>query len=124
MRSTRFWALLLAGTALCCGAAILVLRLTAAPAVTASIYQGGVLLEQIDLTAVEESYSFIVRSPDGGSNTVSVERGRICISQADCPDQVCVHQGGVSDGATPIVCLPHQLVIQIEGGEQNLDATT
>ena len=124
MRSTRFWALLLAGAALCCGAAILVLRLTAAPAATASIYQGGVLLEQIDLTAVEESYSFIVRSPDGGSNTVSVERGRICISQADCPDQVCVHQGWVSDGATPIVCLPHQLVIQIEGGEQNLDATT
>ena len=33
------------------------------------------------------------------------------VTQADCPDQYCVHQGFRSSG-TPIVCLPHELIIE------------
>ena len=41
--------------------------------------------------------------------------------EADCPDQVCVRQGWVQDRTVPIVCLPHRLVIEIVGGEGELD---
>lgn len=34
--------------------------------------------------------------------------------EADCPDQVCVHAGWLTDSAAPIVCLPHRLVIRLE----------
>ena len=57
-------------------------------------------------------------------NTVVVEGGRVRVSQADCPDQVCVNQGWISDGTVPIVCLPNQLIVQIEGGGNQLDAQT
>ena len=57
-----------------------------------------------------------------GTNTVQVEPGRIRVSAADCPDQVCVHQGWISTGVVPIVCLPHQIVIEITGGESYADA--
>ena len=124
MRSTRFWALALGAAALCCAAAILVLRLTAPPAAWAVVYQDGEVVERIDLSGVEEPFSFTVTAPGGGSNTVEVERGRVRVSRADCPDQVCVRQGWVSSAGAPIVCLPHGLVIEIEGGEDTVDAVT
>jgi hypothetical protein len=70
---------------------------------------------------VEESFSFVVTAEDGGENTVLVEPGRICISEADCPDKVCVHQGYIENGVVPIVCLPNQLVIRIEGTDDEFD---
>ena len=86
----------------------------------ARITRDGILLEEIDLEGVSEPYTFVLE--DGlGSNTVQVERGRIRISAADCPDQICVGQGFISDGTVPIVCLPHKLIIEITGGGGELD---
>lgn len=113
MKSTRFWVLLIA--------ALLALSLAGALASMgggggrAAVYQDGELLRTVDLTGVAAPYAFTVEGP-AGSNTVEVERGRIRVSRADCPDQVCVRQGWISTGAAPIVCLPNKLVIQIEDG--------
>ena len=90
----------------------------------ARILLDGELLEEIDLDRVGASYSFTVENGSGGSNTIQVERGRIRVSHADCPDQVCVEQGWISDGTVPIVCLPHGLIIEITGGGEDLDAAT
>ena len=117
---TKIIVLLLAG-AVAASAAVLLLRDGSAPSPTARITRDGVLLEEIDLDKVEAPRSFTLE--DGsGSNTVVVEKGRICISEADCPDQVCVNQGWISDGTAPIICLPHRLMIEIVGGGGDLDA--
>ena len=86
----------------------------------ARISRDGVLLEEIDLNQVEESYTLTFED-ERGTNTVLVEPGRIRISKADCPDQVCVNQGFISDGTVPIVCLPHRLLVEIVGAEGDLD---
>lgn len=88
----------------------------------ARITQNGELLEEIPLEEVEEPYSFTITGENGAENTVSVERGRISISHASCPDQVCVNQGWISNGVVPIVCLPNGIVIEITGGGEDLDA--
>ena len=85
------------------------------------VVQYGVVIQEIDLSAVKEEYSFEVNWIDGGSNTVLVQPGRICISDADCPDKVCIAQGWLTDEIMPIVCLPHYLVIQVKDAGQ-LDA--
>lgn len=101
-------------------AAFLLFRDGGVSAPVARITRDGVLLEEIDLNQVAEPRTFVLE--DGsGRNTVSVERGRICISEADCPDQVCVNQGWISDGTVPIVCLPHKLIIEIADGGGELD---
>ena len=82
------------------------------------------IVNEIDLSTVKEPYSFTLEGPGGFSNTVLVEPGRICVSEADCPDQVCVHQGFISDRTVPIVCLPNKLIIEISGGGDGLDAAT
>lgn len=86
----------------------------------ARISRDGVLLEEIDLDQVEEPYTLTFED-ERGTNTVLVEPGRIRISEADCPDQVCVNQGFISDGTVPIVCLPHRLLVEIVGAEGDLD---
>ena len=88
------------------------------------ITQKGQVLQEIDLTQVKEPYSFVIEGESGALNTVQVETGRICISEASCPDQICVHQGWISDGSEPIVCLPNQVIIQITGGGSQVDAAT
>lgn len=90
----------------------------------ARITVNGVIVNEIDLTDVDEPYSFTVDGPGGFSNTIQVEPGRIRVSEAGCPDQVCVDQGYISDGTVPIVCLPNQLIIEITGGGDSLDAAT
>jgi hypothetical protein len=110
--------LLLAAVA--ASAAVLLFQGPKARAPVARITRDGVLLEEIDLDRVAEPRSFTLE--DGsGTNTVQVERGRIRVSAADCPDQVCVKQGWISGGAVPIICLPHRLTIEIVDGGGDLD---
>lgn len=87
----------------------------------ANIYRDGVCIKSIDLSLVTDSYEFTL-SDDSGENTIRVENGRICIIDADCPDQVCVDFGWLSDSATPIVCLPHRLVISISESAESASA--
>lgn len=111
--------LLLAAAVLSAGVILLGERGTSSP--VARITLDGELIREIPLNEVEESYSFTVDA-EGGSNTILVEPGRIRVSEADCPDQVCVNQGFISDGTVPVVCLPHKLMIEIVGGGSEFDA--
>lgn len=110
--------LLLAAVA--ASAAVLLLRGRGEDRPAARITRDGVLLEEIDLNKVDQPYTLTFED-ESGSNTISVERGRIRVSEADCPDRVCVNQGWISDGTVPIVCLPHRLMVEIRGGGGELD---
>ena len=111
--------LLLAAAVLSAGVLLLQKKQVSSP--VARITRDGELLREIPLDEVEESYSFVVEDEEG-SNTILVEPGRIRVSEADCPDQVCVNQGFISDGTVPVVCLPHKLMIEIVGGGSEFDA--
>ena len=125
MKSTRFWVILVAVLLGLSLAASLWVLGGKSDSATAYVYQGGQLLRAIDLSRVDQPYSFLVEGP-AGTNTVQVEPGRIRVSHGDCPDQVCVHQGWISNGVVPIVCLPNQLVIQIQAdaGATDLDGVS
>jgi len=83
------------------------------PGSVATIYHHNTPIESIDLDRVNAPYYFTIRGERGETNVVFVEPGRISIQSATCPDQLCVHQGPITDGSRPIVCLPHRVVIQI-----------
>lgn len=114
MLKTRTWIICIAAAAAVL--ALLSLRLyTGGRAGTVvEVVQDGAVLREIDLSAVTGEYSFDVQWPGGGSNVVCVQPGRICVSGANCPDQICVNQGWLSDQATPVVCLPHRLMIRVK----------
>lgn len=125
MKSTKFWVILIAALlAVSIIGSVLTLG-GRTSAVTANLYLDGQCIRSIDLSQVTDPYSFTVEGP-AGTNTVLVEPGRIRVSHADCPDQVCVNQGWISNSVVPIVCLPNRLVIQIEdsAGTADIDGVT
>ena len=107
---------------LACAGFLLWQRAHAQVGVTAEIYQNGELVETIRLDQVTEAYTILVEGEDGAENLVEAAPGRIRMKSADCPDQVCVHQGWISDSTVPIVCLPHQVIIEVTGGDSYADA--
>ena len=52
-----------------------------------------------------------------GSNLLVIRDGAAAVTEADCGDHTCVRRGTVSRRGETIVCLPHRLVVRIEGGE-------
>lgn len=85
------------------------------PAARALITQNGSLIREVSLTDVDAPYTFTIESPQGGYNVIRVEEGKIGVTDTDCPDKICQNMGMVSSSVYPISCLPHRLVIQIEG---------
>lgn len=84
---------------------------------TACIYSGGKLVKTIELSTAENQ-TFTISGEDGGCNTIEIKDGTIGVTQADCPDKICVHTPYISDGVQPIVCVPNRLVIRIEASRQ------
>ena len=56
---------------------------------------------------------------NGGSNVLVVENGEAWVSEANCPDKVCMGMGKISRNGEFIACLPNRLIIVVEGGEQS-----
>lgn len=60
-----------------------------------------------------------------GHNQIVVKNHSICISEADCKDELCVKQGCISKSGESIVCLPHKLsILIVDGAESNIDSMT
>ncbi len=57
----------------------------------------------------------VIYSDGGHTNTLVIENGRASIVSADCPDKLCVKQRSISKAGETIICLPHKLVVKIEG---------
>lgn len=53
-----------------------------------------------------------------GMNVLVIEDGSVSVTEADCPDKLCVKQRAISADGESIVCLPHKLVITVVGGEE------
>ena len=48
-----------------------------------------------------------------GTNVIEVADGRVRCAESDCSNQICVDTGWVSQVGQTIVCLPHELTVQV-----------
>ena len=57
-------------------------------------------------------------------NVVVIENGKVRVTEADCPDGICIDYRPISYVGQTIVCLPHKVVVEIVGESDNtgLDA--
>lgn len=113
--------LLIAALLVLAGAALLCIRLTRTGGGTVKVTVDGKVVAQLplgqDCTRVIDT--------GRGSNTLVISDGGASVTQADCPDKVCVAQGTIRYDGETIVCLPHRLVVTISGASSGaeLDAT-
>ena len=113
-KKNLLWVLLFAVIVL--GGVLIYLNLGKGEGTVAVVSVDGEVLERIDLSKVRKTYDIEVTTPYG-NNTVHVEPGAISVTEADCPDHICVYQGKLTGSGIPIICMPHRLVISIEGGD-------
>lgn len=48
-----------------------------------------------------------------GTNVLEIRDGKARMVEADCPDQLCVHQKAVVSGGESIICLPNKVVAEV-----------
>lgn len=48
------------------------------------------------------------------TNVLVIADGRADMKEADCPDQLCVHQRAISRSKESIICLPNKVVVTVE----------
>lgn len=86
----------------------------------AVIYIDGSVCEQIDLSDISICKKYTIKT-EHGFNIITIENGRIAVTDSDCPDKICVKTGFISDSGIPIICAPHRLEIVI--GDAETDGT-
>ena len=85
------------------------------PAVIVEVSVDGVTAQQLDLSKDGE---YVIQGYNNGSNTLVIENGEAWISDATCPDKVCIHQGKINRSGEMIVCLPNLMIAKIVGEEE------
>ncbi len=58
----------------------------------------------------------------GDTNICRIHGGQAVMSEANCPDQVCVHSAPIDAKGGHIVCLPNKVVLAIENNEEGASA--
>ncbi len=83
---------------------------------------------QVRITVGGEEYGTYSLSEDqtieiNDTNICEIKDGEVNMTQADCPDQLCIHQGPIHIQGETIVCLPNRVVVEITGNdkEEQLD---
>ena len=54
-----------------------------------------------------------------GSNILKIEDGIADMIEADCPDKLCVKQKAVSKNGESIICLPNEVIVEVESNEDS-----
>ncbi len=62
----------------------------------------------------EGEYSIVSGENDEYINELVIKDGKAFVTEANCPDGICVSHRAISRTGETIVCLPHKLVIHIE----------
>ena len=68
---------------------------------------------------LDEDDEIPIRKDGKTTNLLVIKDGKADVTEADCPDKLCVHQKAISKTNETIVCLPDKVVITIENGEDS-----
>lgn len=84
----------------------------------AKITVDGKLFRTVELTGEEQEIEI---NTEHGYNLLKVHDYGIEMIDADCPDKVCLTFGFIERNGGTIVCLPHKLLVEIEGAPSEGD---
>lgn len=71
----------------------------------------GQIYQSIPLT--NETDEEIVVEQNGKTNVVHIHDGQVSITEASCPDQICVHTAPADENGEMIICLPHKVIVEV-----------
>lgn len=82
------------------------------PAAFLEISVDGAVVETLELHKDQE---YTVKNDRGGVNVFVIRDGKAWVTEASCPDKICMDQGQVSQEGEMIVCLPNRMTARVMG---------
>lgn len=67
---------------------------------------------------LDENISYKIIIDDKNYNILSIENGEVSVSEASCPDKLCINQKKITKAGESIICLPNKLVVRIVGDKK------
>lgn len=68
---------------------------------------------------LNEDRTIIIGDETSDYNIVEIKNSYVTMTEANCPDKICVKHNRIHYSHESIVCLPHKVVVEIQGGEKN-----
>lgn len=101
--------------------AFLFQKLTAKEGEQVVITVDGKLYQQLPL---HETKELVIETKNHGVNKVKIQDGVVKMTEATCPDQICVKHSAIHKTGEMIVCLPNEVVVEIKSqiGEEEIDS--
>ena len=62
---------------------------------------------------LDQDISVEIPGYHGGVNILTIKNKTVSITDADCPDKLCVKTGSIKSINETIICLPHRVVVRI-----------
>ena len=81
------------------------------PAEVVEVSVDGTVISTLDLSKDQE---LTITGASGGFNLLVIRNGEAYVTEASCPDKVCIHQGKIHLDGEIIVCLPNKMTAQIK----------
>ncbi|MGN0733760.1 MAG: NusG domain II-containing protein [Emergencia sp.] len=111
---------------------LFIVLVAASLAVTAAALSGGDEGERVRISVDGKTYGVyslyedrtVEIKQDKSINKITIKDGHVQMSDSTCRNQVCVDTGEISRTSQSIVCLPNKVMVEIVGGEANLDAVS
>lgn len=123
-KSTRFWLVILGVLLLAAVLGMVLIHSHRQTGAAVQVLQDGTVTDTLFLN---RNGTYRYESPGGGYNLVVIRDGKVSVTEASCPDQICVRHGPTDQTADPIVCLPNKLVVRVlapDGGTDQLDGVS
>ena len=68
---------------------------------------------EVQRFSLSEELEYRIELEDGSYNLLMIQDGQVYMTEASCPDQICVNHRPVSNVGETIVCLPNEIVLKI-----------
>lgn len=102
--------------AVCIAAIILLIpHFIGRDALSAEISVDGEVVKTVNLEEITEPCE--IKTDTSPAVTITAEKGRIRVSDAECPDRLCVAAGWLDSAGDTAVCLPAKVIVTVKGAE-------
>jgi hypothetical protein len=103
---------------------ILLLSLLALAVIALTKEEGGTVVIKVngEITQsllLSEDIIVIIGEKTEDYNILEIRDGFVYMTEANCPDELCVKHNRIHYNHESIVCLPHKVVVEIQGGEES-----
>lgn len=69
--------------------------------------------------SLDKNQTIYIPDKQNATNIIRILDGKVKMEEADCPDQICVNHRAIQYNNESIVCLPHQVVVEIQNKDDS-----